>query len=290
MEGLLGLSSPAKVNLLLRVVGPRPDGYHELETVMTALELADGVVLERLEKGGITLEVEGKGIPRGPENSAWKAARVFFRAAGREGSLKIGLSKRIPAGGGLGGGSSNAATVLRGMNRLFGAGFPLSVLETLAGEVGSDAPFFVRGGTSLCRGRGEKVEPLGDPGPLFFLLLLPPFPCPTGRVYERFRPGDSSSDATFQDALRRMEDPGSDPAEWILNDLEEPARRAVPELDAFMKEVESLGLEGFRVSGSGSTLFRAFRGEEQARALQERARSLLEEKGVKVVFTRAAVR
>ncbi len=284
MSGLLALSSPAKVNLLLRVVGRRSDGYHDLETVMTALDLSDTVVLERLEKGGITLDVDGADVPAGPENLAWKAARAFFEALDVEGSVRIGLIKRIPPGGGLGGGSSNAAAVLLGLNRLFGTGLDLRALETLAGGVGSDVAFFLRGGTSLCRGRGEQVEPLEDPGPLFFVLLLPPFPCPTGEVYRFFRPGDSSSEEVFRDSLERMRDPGSDPAGWILNDLEAPARRAVPELDRFMGELESLGLEGFRVSGSGSTLFRAFREKGEARRELEKARSLLEGKGVGLVL------
>ncbi len=290
VKGLLVLPSPAKVNLLLRVVGRRPDGYHDLETVMTALDLSDTVVLERLEKGGVSLAVDAPGVPAGPENLAWKAAERFFRALGAEGSVRIELVKRIPPGGGLGGGSSNAAAVLLGLNRLFGAGLGISALEALAGEIGSDVAFFLRGGTALCRGRGERVEPLEDPGPLFFILLLPPFSCPTGEVYRFFRPGDSSPEEAFLNSLERMKDPGSDPEEWILNDLEAPARRAVRELDRFMEEVESLGLSGFRVSGSGSTLFRVFREEREARRVLEKARSLLEGKGVRLVLAGRAER
>lgn len=288
--GTLRLSSPAKVNLLLRVVGERPDGYHELESVMTTLELADTVELERLEDGGISLEVDAPGIPGGPENLAWRAAETFFGGTGAEGGVRISLAKRIPPGGGLGGGSSNAATVLKGMNRLFGAGLDLPALEALAGRVGSDAAFFIRGGTNLCKGRGERVEPLEDPGPLFFLLLFPPFFCPTNRVYRFFRPGDSTTADAFRRALERMAEGGSDPGSWILNDLEKAARRAVPELDRFMNEVEDRGLEGFRVSGSGSTLFRAFRREEDAAKIEERAFSLLEGKGVKVILSPGAGR
>ena len=166
----------------------------------------------------------------------------------------------------------------------------LPALEALAGRVGSDAAFFIRGGTNLCKGRGERVEPLEDPGPLFFLLLFPPFFCPTNRVYRFFRPGDSTTADAFRRALERMAEGGSDPGSWILNDLEKAARRAVPELDRFMNEVEDRGLEGFRVSGSGSTLFRAFRREEDAAKIEERAFSLLEGKGVKVILSPGAGR
>ncbi len=287
--GRLRIPSPAKVNLLLRVAGRRPDGYHELETVMQTLEFADTVELERIPSG-VELVCDSAGVPSGPENLAWKAAEGFFAASGAPGGVRIVLHKRIPPGGGLAGGSSNAAAVLAGLQELYGTPLPPSDLASLAAGIGSDVAFFLQGGTCLCRGRGERVEPLPDPGPLFFVLLLPPFSCPTGEVYRRFRPSDSTPPAAFREALNRMLAGGEDPGAWLLNDLERAARRAVPELDRFMAEIEVAGLEGLRVSGSGSTLFRAFYREEEALRFRKKAAAALEGRHVGVLSTRRRAR
>jgi 4-diphosphocytidyl-2-C-methyl-D-erythritol kinase len=161
----LELIAPAKLNLVLEVTGGRSDGYHDIASVMQTINLADTVRLT--PAASIDFELAGGeflGVPReGPRNLAYAAAHALAEAAGRDDlGVHIELEKRIPAGLGLGGGSSDAAAVLRGLNRLWGLGLDLEALTEVARAVGSDVPFFLHGGTAYVTGRGEQVDPLPD--------------------------------------------------------------------------------------------------------------------------------
>ena len=280
LPAILELRAPAKVNLVLRVVGRRPDGFHELETVMQTLELADRLRLERRPGAGIELTTDVPWVPAGEENLVWRGARLFLAHTGLPGGVAIHLAKRVPAGGGLGGGSSDLAALLVGMNRLWGEPLTSVELGALAARLGSDTAFFVTGGRALCRGRGERVESLAGEPSFTFLLVMPPFPCPTGAVFDRLERGDFSKEDRFRRALDGMIESGADPRDWVFNDLEDAARRAVPGLDLFWRGLDAAGLEDFRLSGSGSTLFRLFREREEALELGRRAGSLLEGKAM----------
>src|SRR5262245_18066788 len=168
------LRAPAKVNLYLQVLGRRADGFHELVTVLHAIDLCDELSLQRRQRrrdiaGGapdVALHVEGD-APAGESNLAHRAARALLAESGAAGDvgLDIRLRKRIPAGGGLGGGSSDAAAVLSGLNALLGRPCSHETLMSLAAQLGSDVAFFLHGGTALCTGRGEIVRPLQPPRP-----------------------------------------------------------------------------------------------------------------------------
>jgi 4-diphosphocytidyl-2-C-methyl-D-erythritol kinase len=191
----LELLAPAKLNLCLEVLGRRGDGYHEVVSVMQTVDLADTVRLT--EASTIELSVGGEqmaGVPlEGPRNLAYRAAVALAAEAGRrELGASIELVKNIPGGMGLGGGSTDAAAVLRGLNRLWGLGLELSVLERTAASVGSDVAFFLHGGTALVTGRGEIVEPLPDAQPDDYTLFLAPFEIEdkTRRMYSVLSPAD----------------------------------------------------------------------------------------------------
>jgi len=174
---------PAKLNLFLEVHGPRPDGYHEIETVMQAVTLYDELALRPAAGGEITLRCSDPELPSGPGNLVWRAAELMRREVGLPAGVSIELSKRIPHAAGLGGGSSDAAGTLAGLNGLFGLGLSAARLRELAARLGSDVPFFVEGGTALCTGRGERVEPVRTPSAHHYVICCPACRLSTAEVY-----------------------------------------------------------------------------------------------------------
>lgn len=240
----------AKVNLHLEVLGKRPDGYHELETIMHEVELFDDLYL--MPGGdGVRLEVSDPAVGVGEDNLAVKAVRALEKRLGRSFPCAIRLVKRIPAGGGLGGGSSDAGAVLRALDRAFGLGLPAETLEDVAATFGSDTSFFIRGGTAMCRGRGEIITPMAAPKPLHFVLVLPGIHVPTPLVFKSLRLTDSPR-ASYDLARNLSTGNVAGVVPLLFNRLEEPARREFPELDRLLS---SLAPYGAIMSGSGSTLF-----------------------------------
>src|SRR5262245_8635037 len=156
----LSLLAPAKVNLFLEVLGKRPDGYHDLETLMVAIDLCDRLEFRPDDSGAVTLTCDDPGLTCGPANLVLKAADRLRRHTNHSGGARIHLAKRIPMQAGLGGGSSDAATTLKGLTRLWSLGLPDSELAKIGAEVGSDVAFFFSPGAAWCTGRGEKVEPV----------------------------------------------------------------------------------------------------------------------------------
>ena len=235
----------AKTNLGLAVLGKRPDGYHELHTLFASLDFADRVYLEP-QKSGVTLEVRGANLPTGRENLAHRAALSYLEAAGIAEGVKITLEKEIPVAAGLGGGSADAAAVLRGMERLFGAGVDLFAL---AKRLGADVPFLITGGLAEARGVGEVLSPLPPPGGLVFTLLNPGFPLATAQVYSALTPSDYGGELDVRAILKALAK--GEPPPW-RNDLEPPAFRLFPELAWLKVELTRLGLSPL-LSGSGPT-------------------------------------
>src|SRR5438132_11639998 len=156
----LALQAPAKVNLFLEVLGKRPDGYHDLETLMVAVDVTDTLEFWPDESGALTLTCDAPGLTTGPDNLVLRAADRLKRHANYPGGAAIHLAKSIPMQAGLAGGSSDAATSLKGLNRLWNLGLPDAELARLAAEIGSDVAFFFAPGAAWCTGRGEKVEPM----------------------------------------------------------------------------------------------------------------------------------
>jgi 4-diphosphocytidyl-2-C-methyl-D-erythritol kinase len=177
--------APAKINLFLELHGRRPDGFHDIETVMQTVALYDEIVLRLRPEPGVTLRCSDPSLPDGPENLAYRAAEWLLRERDRQGGVAIGLTKRIPAGAGLGGGSSDAAGVLVGLNELFELGLGKDELGGCAARLGSDIAFFVWGGTALCTGRGEIVRPVPSRLDAFAVISCPPVAISTAEAYRR---------------------------------------------------------------------------------------------------------
>ncbi|MEO2065645.1 MAG: 4-(cytidine 5'-diphospho)-2-C-methyl-D-erythritol kinase, partial [Desulfurobacteriaceae bacterium] len=178
--------SPAKVNLALWIKGKRPDGYHELITVMHTINLCDTLLFQPSDR--FELSIEGsESLPLNRSNLIVKAAQLFKEVTGIKPEVKVKLEKVIPIGAGLGGGSSNAAATLKGLNVIYGNPLSESELVQVASQLGSDVPFFIRGGLAIAYGRGEKLKHY-SPASFRLLLVYPGFPCPTKEVYENLPP------------------------------------------------------------------------------------------------------
>jgi 4-diphosphocytidyl-2-C-methyl-D-erythritol kinase len=261
--------APAKTNLFLEVRGRRPDGYHELDTIFAELELADDLEVERADNGLLEVECAGDPtVPSGPENLVWRAANALRRKAARpELGARVRISKHVPSGGGLGGGSSDAAVALLALDELWGLGLGPAGLAPVAAAVGSDCAFFLEGGLQRGRGRGEVLEllpPLARP--LDLVLVLPPVSCPTPQVYKALAPhlprGAPHEPGRLLDALAR-----GDPAlvaRELWNRLEAPCFELFPAVRAAKEDLARRGLLGTLLSGSGSTVFGIARDEEHA--------------------------
>lgn len=266
--------SYAKINLHLEVRGRRPDGYHELRTIFQTVDLADEIGVERSARPGVELEVRGAELPLDERNLAVRAARAFLSAwAPADAGVALRLVKRIPAGGGLGGGSSNAATVLRALGELFAVRPDPAWLARVAGELGADVPFFLHGGTALGSGRGDVIRPLADaPRPRGELvLLLPPAPLATAAVFAELAAPPLPAAPAGEPVWPRPGANAGDFAAWIGdNDLEAPAFRLCPPLGALYTAAVRSGARRVRMSGSGSTLFALF---DEAGAAERAARS-----------------
>ena len=251
------LESFAKVNLSLRVLGRRKDGFHELETLFQTVDLTDSLTFEDSDR--LAFECDAPGVPAGEENLVVRAARLLADAAGRPARGRIRLSKRIPAGGGMGGGSSNAASTLLGLAALWRLRTDGALLSALAARLGSDVPFFLCGGTARGTGRGEKVAPLEDAGPPHLLLVFPPWPVPTAEVFRTLGapPLPESAELTDRDRPRNLRGSGDGPFP-DRNDLEGAAERLRGELAVLRNALTESGATQARLSGSGSTLFGVF--------------------------------
>jgi 4-diphosphocytidyl-2-C-methyl-D-erythritol kinase len=257
--------APAKINLTLEVKGRREDGFHEIESLVAPISLFDTLEFARSHEPGISFSCDDPTLPAGDDNLVIKAAKLFCERIGTAPNLGISLTKKIPHGAGLGGGSSDAAATLLGLNDLFDAGLSREVLCDCAAQLGSDVPLFIFRSAATIRGRGERVEQADFPHALPLLLIKPSFGVPTPWAYSRWRDSREIPGVCFA----RQEFP------WgtLLNDLERP----VFEKYLFLAELKSWLLdqaeaEGALMSGSGSTVFAVLRAKEQGTALGERLR------------------
>jgi 4-diphosphocytidyl-2-C-methyl-D-erythritol kinase len=252
--------APAKVNLCLRVLGRRPDGYHDLESVFQMVGLYDDVTI-RPRRAGIVLTVEGATLPAGPGNLAYEAAAALARESGGSRGASIHLTKRIPLGAGLGGGSSDAATVLMGLNHLWKPGWSRARLADLGATLGSDVPFFFFGPTAWVTGRGERVATMPDArpspsGPVFpwAVLVNPGITVSTKWAFEAF---GLTNDRGVDRMPRSFEAPPAVP--WsIPNDLERVTAATYPVVEDMKARLLKSGARAARMSGSGPTVFGVF--------------------------------
>lgn len=259
----------AKVNLTLDVLGKRPDGYHDLKSVMQRISLCDEVDLELDTGAPWALDCDQPGVPLDGENLAWRAAEVFFSAVGRECSgLHMTIRKRIPSQAGLGGGSADAAAVLRGLNRYYGSPYAPMELADLGAQVGSDVPFCVLGGTALAQGRGERLEVLPPMPDCWIVLCKPDFGSSTPALYRMLDeiaiPRRPQQEAMIQ-ALRGDDLRGV--AEQLCNVFECAVAPLHPELEEIQALFRQAGAWGVQMSGSGSAIFGIVDREEAARPI-----------------------
>jgi 4-diphosphocytidyl-2-C-methyl-D-erythritol kinase len=262
------LSAAAKVNLALEILSRRPDGYHEIATVMQTVDLSDRLVLE--DADDLEVGPSAPGIPTDDRNLAYRAAAVLREAAKLSRGVRITLDKRIPVAAGLGGGSTDAAAVLAGLNRLWGLRWPAAQLEELAVGLGMDVPFFLRGGAALATGRGERLDPLGAAA-LALVLVNPRVPLSTAEVYARVTPamysdGDRARRMAGALASRRA----GRVAGSLYNGLEPAARAAHPRIGQMQAALVAAGALGAAMSGSGPTVFGVARSFEHARQIRAR--------------------
>ena len=264
----LELSAAAKVNLTLEVLGRRPDGYHEIATVMQTVDLADRLVLE--EADALELRTTAAGIPTGPANLALRAAMALRDAAAVDRGARIRLDKRIPTAAGLGGGSADAAAALVGLNRLWRLRWPLERLEAVAVTLGMDVPFFLRGGTALGTGRGERLRSVVGPG-LSLVLVNPGLGASTAETYGRVTPRMYTKGEHSRALLAALKGRRTGRiAEHLHNGLEAALGPLQPHVLKIKAALMAAGALGAAMSGSGPTVFGLARSWEHARQLRAR--------------------
>jgi 4-diphosphocytidyl-2-C-methyl-D-erythritol kinase len=264
IRGALTLSAPAKVNLFLEVLTRRPDGYHAIETLMVAVSLMD--TLEFMPAATLSLACNQPTLSTGPDNLVIRAAVALQRQTGCRLGASIQLTKRIPMAAGLAGGSSDAATTLIGLNRLWNLRLSKSALRRLAAEIGSDVAFFIDGSPAYCTGRGEIIKPLRLPRALHFVLVCPEKGLSTAEVYRNVNlPTQPQSGAAIRQAVRRGD--AAMIGKCLFNRLQEPAVRLQPLVREIQEKLASHHALGCLMSGSGSTVFAVCANQRQAAAL-----------------------
>lgn len=242
------LVAPAKINLSLAILGRRDDGFHQIRTLIVPISLSDTIEMELTDSPGIRFTCDAPDLPTDSTNLVVRAAMLFCERASRSAGISIHLEKRIPHGAGLGGGSSDAATVLLGLNTLLDTGFADAELAGMAAEIGSDVPFFIYRSAAFCEGRGERVHPQVIARRLRLLLLKPPFGVPTPWAYSRWRDSREIAGVPYS--------PQPAGSLSLFNDLERPVYEKYPFL-ALLKQwlMGQPECEAALMSGSGSTMF-----------------------------------
>ena len=283
---VLALRSYAKINLGLEVLGTRADGYHELRTIFQAIDLHDDVVL-RPRSAEITVRCEDPRVPTDGTNLAARAAEALRSFANRKDGVEIEITKRIPVAGGLGGGSSNAAAVLLGLDRLWKLRLGPAGLHPLAARIGADVPYFLTGGTALGLARGDEIYPLNLQVRAQIVLVDPERPVSTAAVFRRvdaeLTPRENSY-TIFRFVSRHLQ--GSVAFGILANDLERAALEEAPELADKVQRIRTVltreGAQLASLSGSGSAYFGLFDDPSRAR----RARAALAAEGFRAIHTR----
>jgi len=264
----LVVQSPSKVNLFLEILGPRGDGYHDLETVMQAIDLCDELRVGPSAGSEVTFSCDHPAVPKDSSNLVVRAAQALRERTGVKTGVSLGLRKRAPIGGGIGAGSANAAAALIGLNQFWGLGLARDELHAIAATLGSDINFFIEGGTARCTGRGEIVRPISHGMRLSFLLVLPPFGVSTARAFQEAKGflTPDHKDATI--ILKAFEDSDFGAlCASLFNRFEGPVFRLHPELAALKGRMEEVAPGRALLSGSGSTLFCLCRDRTEAASI-----------------------
>jgi 4-diphosphocytidyl-2-C-methyl-D-erythritol kinase len=273
------IRAPAKINLSLRVVGRRADGYHLLDTFMVPVSLYDDVEIRKLRRVAekktnsaplIKVRCGHPLVPDGEQNLAYRAARLLLAKAKSSQPIEIRIRKRIPVGAGLGGGSTDAAATLVGLNRLLKLGFSAKKLERLGLKLGADVPFFIRGRPARARGIGERLQPLGQFARHWLVIVYPGFPVSTEWVYQNLpakltKPSVNTSIASSLTGSGNL-------AEMLVNDLESVTLGRYRKIGLLKRKLLHAGALGSLMSGSGSSVFGVFKTKRKAEQAFRRLR------------------
>jgi 4-diphosphocytidyl-2-C-methyl-D-erythritol kinase len=255
------LKAPAKVNYRLDVLCKRSDGYHDLSMIMQRIELCDEIKISLHDNPGIRVTCGKEGVPDGPGNIAWRAAETILSLSGRPVGIDIDIRKNIPVAAGLGGGSSDAATVLMGLNELLELGFSDERLMEIGVKLGADVPFFIFKKTALAEGIGEKLSPVEGLPQVWLVLVNPNVHVSTAWVYQNLRLTKKKDPYKLPRFYGRIEDICS----ILSNDLETVTVEQFPVIREIKEELLVHGADGVLMSGSGPTVFAVFVSENAAR-------------------------
>ncbi len=248
------LKAHAKINLTLEVLGRREDGYHDIASIMQAVDLYDTLSFRPSDELALECDVPELATD---DNLVLKAARALREKTGYESGAIISLEKRIPAAAGLGGGSSDAAATLVGLNELWGLGLTVEDLTPLAACIGSDVPFFLHGGTAMALGRGERIRPL-PPIDLQWLVLLAPsinVPNKTASMYGLLSQSQMTRGALTRKLEARIRGGGDAPPQFFFNAFDDIAFKAYPNLEKYWKTLDAMGGREIHLAGSGPSIF-----------------------------------
>ncbi|GAX60636.1 4-diphosphocytidyl-2C-methyl-D-erythritol kinase [Candidatus Scalindua japonica] len=269
-KNIISIEAPAKVNLFLEILGKRDDGYHEIETIMQEIDLVDSLRFEEIQEG-VKLECNDNNIPSDHDNLVCKAANLFLKECGVKKGVLINLEKKIPVGAGLGGGSSDAAATLKALNLLWKVGLSDEELIEFAAKLGSDIPFFIKGKTSLCSGRGEKVSPVEVRSKMDYIILFPHVHISTETIYKNLKidlTKKRKDVSFFSNALKYSE--VSDIGKLLFNRLEEAIFTIYPDLLQVKESLEVFDFCGLSISGSGSAFFGLCNDRHQAEVIKSK--------------------
>ncbi len=255
------LQAPAKVNYRLDVLRKRSDGYHDLRMIMQRIDLCDEIAITLHDQPGIQVTCGRDGVPDGPGNIAWRAADAMLKISGKEAGVSIAITKRIPVAAGLGGGSSDAATVLMGVNDLLQLGLSEERLMEIGVKLGADVPFFVFKKTALAEGIGEKLSPLEGLPVAWLVLVNPNVPVSTAWVYQNLQLTTRHNEYNIPRFCGSI----AEICAMLSNDLEAVTIRRFPVIQEIKERLLSVGASGALMSGSGPTVFGVFADELAAR-------------------------
>jgi len=263
----LTIKAPAKVNIRLKITGRRPDGYHELVSIMVPVGLFDSLDLEILDSNRIKIECQGRPLSPGKDNLVYRAAEAFILKTGTRKGVSIKLDKKIPIAAGLGGGSSDAAHTLLALNQLHSKPLSSDKLHDLALKLGADVPFFIDCRPALARGIGEVLEPLKPWPDQWYIIITPPIHVSTAWVYGNLKLELTSNEYDYIVAALKM---GNFNVSNILeNDLERVTSARFPIINTLKNRLMAAGAEGAIMSGSGPSVFGLFSSENRAESAKQ---------------------
>ncbi|MBW6512641.1 MAG: 4-(cytidine 5'-diphospho)-2-C-methyl-D-erythritol kinase [Desulfuromonadaceae bacterium] len=268
-QTILKLQAPAKINLCLHVLGKRPDGYHELAMLMQRVSLYDEITLELTAEPGVNVVCDGLVLAAGEENIAARAAQQLLEINDHSGGIRIVIDKHIPVAAGLGGGSSDAATVLTGLNQLLGLGLSRAELMRIGVKLGADVPFFIFGKTAWATGIGDRLQAVAGLPDVCYLLVNPKVAVATKWVYENLVL-TSKNDAA---RLPRFSGQAAKLIALLHNDLEAATLPKFPQVQIVKDRLLAAGAQGVLMSGSGATVFGVYPSRSAADAAAEELRS-----------------